>query len=72
MHACSVNAWIRTSGAYDGVIDFDAVTRALANPAWLRVEYDSGDRLHPSDAGYRAMGEAVDLMLFQVAPVTGN
>lgn len=56
-----VNAWIRTSGEFDAVVDFD---RALADPAdrdSLLPAYDSGDRLHPNDAGYRAMAEAVDL-----------
>ena len=66
----AVNEWIRTSGVYDGVIDFDALTRNPANPARLQLDYDSGDRLHPSDAGYSAMGDGVDLMLFQ--PTTGN
>ena len=68
----AVNEWIRTSGAYDGVIDFDELTRDPRNPSRLRSDYDSGDRLHPSDAGYRAMGEAIDLILFQTAPTTGN
>lgn len=63
----AVNGWIRTSKAYDGVIDFDAVTRDPANPARLLPQYDSGDHLHPNDAGYRAMAEAVDLALFASA-----
>ena len=58
-----VNEWIRTSGEYDGVIDFD---RALRDPgAPERLRYDSGDHLHPDDAGYKAMADAVDLGLFQ-------
>ena len=57
----AVNEWIRTSGAFDGVIDFDAAVRDPADPARLLAVYDSGDHLHPSDAGYRAMAEAVDL-----------
>jgi lysophospholipase L1-like esterase len=57
-----VNAWIRASGAFDGVIDF---ARALADPGdplRLRPAYDSGDHLHPDAAGYRAMARAVDLV----------
>jgi lysophospholipase L1-like esterase len=61
----AVNAFIRTSGAFDGVIDFDAVTRDPANPLQFLPAYDSGDHLHPGDAGYRAMGEAIDLALFR-------
>ncbi len=64
----AVNDWIRTSGDYDGVIDFDAVTRDPAHPARFLPEYDSGDHLHPNDAGYRAMGEAIDLGLFTASP----
>ena len=60
----ALNQWIRTSGSYDAVIDFDAVTRDPQNPTKFAPQYDSGDHLHPSDAGYRAMGEAVDLALF--------
>jgi lysophospholipase L1-like esterase len=56
-----VNAWIRTSGEFDGVIDFDRVVRDPADPAVLAPQYDSGDHLHPSDAGYRAMGGAINL-----------
>lgn len=62
-----VNFWIRTSGDFDGVIDFDAATRDPANPLKLRPEFDSGDNLHPSDAGYEAMGNAIDLALFRNA-----
>jgi len=62
----AVNRWIRSSGAYDGVIDFDEVTRDPAHPTRFLPAYDSGDHLHPNDAGYRAMGEAIDLELFGV------
>jgi lysophospholipase L1-like esterase len=58
-----VNAWIRTPGNFDAVIDFDAITRDPADPARLRKDYDSGDGLHPSIAGYQAMAEAVPLAL---------
>jgi lysophospholipase L1-like esterase len=61
----ALNEWIRTSKAYDGVIDFDAVTRDPAAPSRFLPAYDSGDHLHPGDAGYKAMGEAVDLALFR-------
>jgi lysophospholipase L1-like esterase len=60
----ALNQWIRTSGAYDGVIDFDMVTRDPAAPTKFLPAYDSGDHLHPGDAGYKAMGDAVDLALF--------
>ncbi|MEU4481888.1 SGNH/GDSL hydrolase family protein [Micromonospora sp. NPDC023966] len=56
-----VNTWIRTSGEFDGVIDFDQVTRDPANPMRFLPAYDVGDHLHPSDAGYQAMANAVDL-----------
>jgi lysophospholipase L1-like esterase len=61
----AVNEWIRTSKAYDGVIDFDALTRDPAAPTRMLPAYDSGDHLHPGDAGYKAMGESVDLALFR-------
>ena len=57
----AVNQWVRTGGAFDGVIDFDAVTRDPDHPARIRPAYDSGDHLHPNDAGYAAMAAAVDL-----------
>lgn len=56
-----VNRWIRESGAFDAVIDFDAVLRDPAHPARLNPVFDSGDHLHPGDEGNRAMAEAVDL-----------
>ncbi len=58
-----INAFIR-SGAFDGLIDFDAVIRDPADPAAMRADYHMGDHLHGNDAGYRAMGDAVDLALF--------
>jgi lysophospholipase L1-like esterase len=56
-----VNEWIRTSHAFDGVIDFDKATRDPARPAQMLAQFDSGDHLHPSDAGYEAMAHAVDV-----------
>ena len=61
----ALNAWIRTSGAYDGVIDFDKVTRDPADSTRFLAAYDSGDHLHPGPAGLKAMGEAIDLALFR-------
>jgi lysophospholipase L1-like esterase len=61
----ALNTWIRSSGAYDGVIDFDMITRDPAAPTRFLPAYDSGDHLHPGDAGYKAMGDAVDLALFK-------
>jgi lysophospholipase L1-like esterase len=60
-----VNAWIRTPGNFDGVIDFDRATADRTDPLAMAAAYDSGDHLHPGDAGYKAMGEAVDLRLFR-------
>ncbi|HEX6341484.1 SGNH/GDSL hydrolase family protein [Umezawaea sp.] len=56
-----VNAWIRTSGEYDAVVDFDRALADPADPRALLPAYDSGDHVHPNDAGYRAMAAAVDL-----------
>ena len=64
----AVNDWLRKGTAYDGVIDFDAVTRDPANPTKILAKYDSGDHLHPNDAGYQAMGDAIDLKIFEAAP----
>jgi lysophospholipase L1-like esterase len=60
----AVNQWIRTPGHFDEVVDFDKVARDPAHPERLLPEYDSGDHLHPSPAGYSAMGAAVPLSLF--------
>lgn len=56
----TVNAWIRNSGEFDAVVDFDAVTRDPEHPTRFLPKYDSGDHLHPGDAGYRAMADAID------------
>ncbi|GHH79185.1 SGNH hydrolase [Streptomyces sulfonofaciens] len=61
----SVNQWIRTGGAFDGVIDFDRVMRDPAHPSALDPRYDSGDHIHPDDAGMAAMADAIDLRLLR-------
>ena len=61
----AVNKWIRTSGKFDAVIDFDQVTRDPAHPDRLLPKFDSGDHLHPSPAGYAAMADAVPLHFFK-------
>ena len=60
----AVNRWIRSNQIADGVIDFDKITRDPANPGMYLPAYDHGDHLHPSDPGYKAMGDAIDLALF--------
>ncbi len=60
----AVNDWIRSSGVFDGVVDFDKVTQDPANPTHFNPAYDSGDHLHPKDAGYKAMADSIDLALF--------
>jgi lysophospholipase L1-like esterase len=61
----AVNDWIRTSGKFDGVVDFDKATQDPQNPSQFLPAYDSGDHLHPRDDGYKAMGAAIDLSLFK-------
>ncbi|MEO8104660.1 MAG: SGNH/GDSL hydrolase family protein, partial [Betaproteobacteria bacterium] len=61
----AVNQWIRTSKAYDAVIDFDKAIRDPSDPARILPAYDSGDNLHPNDAGYKRMADAIDLSLFR-------
>lgn len=60
----AANNWIRTSGEPDAVIDFDKALRDPANPLRLRSDYDSGDHLHPNEAGSKAMGQGIDLSIF--------
>jgi lysophospholipase L1-like esterase len=57
----AVNQWIRGSGEFDAVIDFDAALRDPRHPLRFLPAYDSGDHLHPGDRGYQAMADAIDL-----------
>ena len=61
----ALNDWIRKSGAYDAVLDFDRLVRDSARPARMQAEFDSGDHLHPAPAGYRVMADSIDLNLFR-------
>ena len=61
----ALNTWIRTSGAYDGVIDFEAAVRDPSNPRRMLPQFDSGDTLHPNSLGYEAMANIIDLNLFK-------
>jgi lysophospholipase L1-like esterase len=61
----AINEWIRNGKGVDGVIDFDKAVRDTQHPDRILPAYDSGDHLHPGDAGYKAMGEAIDLKLFR-------
>ncbi len=61
----AVNKWIRISGAFDGVIDFDAVVRDPKHPSRLVPKFASKDHLHPNDEGYKAMADSIDLNLFK-------
>lgn len=60
----AINKWIRTSTLLDGFVDFDKAAQDPANPSVFSAAADGGDHLHPSDAGYKAMGESIDLKLF--------
>jgi lysophospholipase L1-like esterase len=68
----SINQWIRTSGAFDAVVDFDAATRAAASPKRFREAFHAGDWLHPGDAGYEAMAKAIDLSVFALKSVAAK
>jgi lysophospholipase L1-like esterase len=61
----ALNDWIRTSGAFDGVVDVDLVLRDPSHPTRLLPLYDSGDHLHPNTAGGQAIAEAIDLRFFR-------
>lgn len=60
----TVNKWIRTSGAFDAVVDFDELIRDPERPTRIRPEFDPGDHIHPNDAGNQAMADAFDLNIF--------
>jgi lysophospholipase L1-like esterase len=60
-----VNQWIRAKAPFDAVIDFDRIVRDPINPDLLRSSFNCGDGIHPSPAGYYAMGKAIELRLFQ-------
>ena len=64
----AVNDWIRTGGAFDGVVDFEAAVRDPNHPDTFLPADDPGDHLHPNDAGYKVMGDAIDLKLFTLKP----
>ncbi|WP_331764962.1 SGNH/GDSL hydrolase family protein (plasmid) [Streptomyces sp. NBC_01384] len=61
----AVNTWIRTSGAFDGVVDFEKAVADPAEPGALSPAFDSGDHLHPNEAGMQALANAVDLSLLK-------
>jgi lysophospholipase L1-like esterase len=61
----ALNQWIRTGKEYDGVVDFDAALRDPKQPTKFLQQYQSGDQLHPNNAGYEVMGNAIDLALFK-------
>jgi len=64
----ALNRFIRTSGAFDGVVDFDKVIQDPNDPRQFRQGYNNTDKLHPNDAGYKAMADAVDLSMFVAKP----
>jgi lysophospholipase L1-like esterase len=68
----AVNHWIRTGGAFDGVFDFDAAVRDPNHPAQFREGYHSGDHLHPSAIGYKAMADAIDLTVLRKGVEKGS
>jgi lysophospholipase L1-like esterase len=66
----TVNRWIRTSGRFDEVIDFDAVTRDPHHPRRLLTDLDGGDHLHLNPTGFQVLAEAVGLRLFQRSAIS--
>jgi lysophospholipase L1-like esterase len=64
----AVNQWIRDSKEFDGVVDFDALARDPNRPTHIKADFDSGDHLHPNDAGYKAMADSIDLDLLTGKP----
>ena len=68
----AVNQWIRTAGVFDAVVDFEAATRDASDPRKFKAEFDPGDHLHPNNAGYEAMANAVDLAIFGGKPTKNS
>jgi lysophospholipase L1-like esterase len=68
----ALNEWIRTSKAYDAVVDFDKAARDPNDPKKFLAAYDACDHLHLNDAGYKAMADAIDLALFKPAPAAAK
>jgi lysophospholipase L1-like esterase len=68
----AVNEWIRTANAYDAIVDFDAAVRDKSRPARLQAPFASSDYIHPNDAGYRAMADAIDLEMFTRVAAAGS
>jgi lysophospholipase L1-like esterase len=66
----AVNAFIRTPGSFDAVVDFDQVIRDPNDQRQFRTAYNNTDKLHPNDAGYKAMADSIDLSLFTSKPTT--
>jgi lysophospholipase L1-like esterase len=64
----AINQWIRSSGAFDGVVDMEAAVRDPAHPDTFLLADEHGDHLHPNDTGYSVMGSAIDLKLFTLKP----
>ena len=60
----AVDEWLRKAEGFDAIVDFDRALRDPGHPTRMLQIYDCGDHLHPSDLGYRAMGDAIDLSLF--------
>jgi lysophospholipase L1-like esterase len=68
----AVNRWIRTAGAFDAVVDFDSVVRDPDNPKRIRPDFNERDHLHPNDAGYKAMADAIDLAIFTPKTISAS
>jgi lysophospholipase L1-like esterase len=68
----AINTWIRSSGAFDGVVDFNKLLKDPAHPNGMLPKWDSGDRLHPGDVGYQHMGQAFDLSLLKWTKTFGR
>jgi lysophospholipase L1-like esterase len=68
----ALNEFIRHGGVFDGVVDFELATKDPQNPMEFRPGFNNSDRLHPNDAGYKAMAEAIDLSMFAASPAAAT